>query len=987
MSEKPDYRSTVFLPKTDFPMKAGLAGKEPAILARWAEMDLYRRLRHAREGRERFILHDGPPYANGDIHMGHAMNKILKDIVVRSQSLLGKDAPYVPGWDCHGLPIEWKIEEQYRKRKLDKDAVPPREFRAECRAYAEHWVKVQAEQFQRLGVMGEWDDPYLTMKFEAEAKIVEELLKFAESGQLYRGAKPVMWSPVEKTALAEAEVEYEEITSTQIDVAFEIVESPIPELVGAHAVIWTTTPWTIPVNQALAYGPDIEYTLLELGNVRLLVALDLATAFWARLAPGRELMEKVPVEGGFVGRLNMPPVSGCYKGSDLAGTVARHPMHGLGGFFAGPRPFLPGDFVTTEAGTGLVHMAPDHGEDDFLLCKAHGIDTVFAVEADGRYRADWAWLGGQGSVINAKFNAPDGPICSDLREAGALLAASADFKHSYPHSWRSKAKVIFRATPQWFIPMEGAAKSGLPGASHSRDAGAEGDPSPSRGEGQASEASQGEGTAAVSPHPNPSPQEGEGLRPTALAAIEDTRWVPARSKNRMRAMVEGRPDWVISRQRAWGVPIALFVHRQTGEYLKDAVVNSRIIRAFHEGGADAWFGADHQALLGNGYSLDEYEPVMDILDVWFDSGSTHSYVVEARYGENVRADLYVEGSDQHRGWFQSSLLESCGTRGRAPYGAVLTHGFALDQNGRKMSKSLGNTVDPLAVLKESGADILRLWVASTDYFEDVRIGKEVLATTTDAYRKLRNTFRYLLGALADFQEEERLPPAQMPELERWALHRLAELDAELREATEGFEFNRYTRLLAAFANDDLSAFFFDIRKDSLYCDAPMSPKRRAYRTVLDTVFHALVRWLAPVLCFTTEEVWQTRYPDGGSVHLLEWPEIDPAWRNEELAAKWAMIRSSREAVTEAIEPLRREKVIGSSLEAKVLYPDVRLQLTDATPEDLAEIFIVSEIAPAETDSIEVARTERHKCGRCWRNLPEVTEDGALCARCDEVVNG
>jgi isoleucyl-tRNA synthetase len=950
MSQKPDYRDTVFLPRTDFPMKAGLAQKEPAILARWAEMDLYKRLRHAREGRERFLLHDGPPYANGDIHMGHAMNKILKDIVVRSQSLLGKDAPYVPGWDCHGLPIEWKIEEQYRKKKLDKDAVPPREFRAECRAYAEKWVRIQSEQFQRLGVMGEWDDPYLTMRFEAEAKIVEELLKFAESGQLYRGAKPVMWSPVEKTALAEAEVEYEEITSTQIDVAFEIVESPIPELVGARAVIWTTTPWTIPVNQALAYGPDIDYNLYLVANSTsyLLIAEALAEEFERRTG---------------IGVLDMVPI----KGSELAGAIARHPMHHLGGFYAKPRPFLPGDFVTTDAGTGLVHMAPDHGEDDFLLCKAHGIDTVFAVEADGRYRADWAWLGGQGSVINAKFNAPDGPICSDLREAGALLAASADFKHSYPHSWRSKAKVIFRATPQWFIPM-GDAKS----------------PSPS-GEGTGV----GDVNSAASenkPHPNPSPKE-EGLRATALAAIEDTRWVPARSKNRIRAMVEGRPDWVISRQRAWGVPIALFVHRQTGEYLKDPVVNSRIIRAFHEGGADAWFSADHQALLGNGYSLDEYEPVMDILDVWFDSGSTHSYVVEARYGEDVRADLYVEGSDQHRGWFQSSLLESCGTRGRAPYGAVLTHGFALDQNGRKMSKSLGNTVDPLAVLKESGADILRLWVASTDYFEDVRIGKEVLATTTDAYRKLRNTFRYLLGALADFREEERLPPAEMPELERWALHRLAELDAELREATEGFEFNRYTRLLAGFANDDLSAFFFDIRKDVLYCEAAASLKRRAYRTVLDAVFHALVRWLAPVLCFTTEEVWQTRYPDGGSVHLLEWPGIDPAWRDEELAAKWATIRSSREAVTEAIEPLRREKVIGSSLEAKVLYPEIRLQLTDASPADLAEIFIVSEVAPSDGDSIEVTRTERNKCGRCWRNLPEVTEDGALCARCDEVVNG
>jgi isoleucyl-tRNA synthetase len=963
MSEKPDYKDTVFLPKTDFPMKAGLALKEPAILERWAKMGLYRRLREARAGRDRFILHDGPPYANGDIHMGHAMNKILKDMVVRSQSLLGKDAPYVPGWDCHGLPIEWKIEEQYRKKKLDKDEVPPREFRAECRAYAEKWVAVQSEQFQRLGVMGEWDDPYLTMKFEAEAKIVEELLKFAESGQLYRGAKPVMWSPVEKTALAEAEVEYEEITSTQIDVGFEIVESLIPELVGARAVVWTTTPWTIPVNQAIAYGPEIEYVSVKLFDDQMgglgehLVAAALLDDFHAR-----------------TGRSSVEIWRG--KGSALAGTVARHPMHALGGFFARPRPFLPGDFVTTEQGTGLVHMAPDHGEDDFLLCKANGIDPVFAVDDAGFYRNDWKWLGGLGSVINAKFNAPDGPICTGLRDAGGLLAATQDFRHSYPHSWRSKAKIIFRCTPQWFIPMDRPSPS----------------PSPSRGEGQAGEARQGEGADGPSPSAAnaafPSPSRGEGLRATALAAIDETRWVPEKSRNRIRAMVEGRPDWVISRQRAWGVPIALYVHRKTGEYLKDAVVNSRIIRAFHEGGADAWFGADHQAMLGNGYSLEDYEPVTDILDVWFDSGSTHSYVIEARYGEGVRADLYVEGSDQHRGWFQSSLLESCGTRGRAPFEAVLTHGFALDQNMRKMSKSLGNTIDPLAVLKESGADILRLWTASTDYFEDVRIGKEVLATTTDAYRKLRNTFRYLLGALAGFDEAERVPAAQMPELERWVLHRLAEIDVELREAIEGFEFNRYVRLISNFANDDLSAFFFDIRKDSLYCDSPSSLKRRAYRTVLDTVFHALVRWMAPVLCFTTEEVWQTRYPDeGGSVHLLEWPEIDSGWSDEALGSKWALIRATRENVTESIEPLRREKLIGSSLEAKVLYPDSQIDMLDTELAELAEIYIVSEVAQAQSETIEVTKSDYLKCGRCWRLLPEVGEDGGLCGRCEGVVNG
>jgi isoleucyl-tRNA synthetase len=932
MSEKPDYRATVFLPKTDFPMKAGLAQKEPAILARWAEEKLYQRLREARHGRERFILHDGPPYANGDLHMGHAMNKILKDIVVRSQSLLGKDAPYIPGWDCHGLPIEWKVEEQYRKKKLDKDEVPVAQFRAECRAYAEKWVAIQSGQFQRLGVQGEWDDPYLTMKYEAEAKIVEELLKFAESGQLYRGAKPVMWSPVEKTALAEAEVEYEDIISTQIDVAFEIVESPIPELVGAHAVIWTTTPWTIPVNQAIAYGPEIQYLLVHVTAAdrsvqRYLVAEDLMPAFLSRT----HLMSRA--SSGEIERFD---VSGPdFRGSELAGTVARHPMHHLGGFFARPRPFLPAEHVTTEAGTGLVHMAPDHGEEDFLVCKAAGIDPVFAVEDDGKYRADWLWLGGLGSVINNKFNAPDGPICNDLREAGGLLAASADFEHSYPHSWRSKAKVIFRCTPQWFIPMD------------------QGDPT---------------------------------LRNTALQAIDDTRWVPEKSRNRIRAMIEQRPDWVISRQRAWGVPIALYLNKKTGDYLRDAAVNSRIIRAFHESGADAWFGADHQALLGNGYKLEDFEPQMDILDVWFDSGSTHAYVIEARYGEGVRADLYVEGSDQHRGWFHSSLLESCGTRGRAPYKGVLTHGFALDGQGKKMSKSDGNVVDPLAIIRDNGADILRLWVASTDYFEDVRIGKEVLAGTSDAYRKLRNSFRYLLGALAGFSDAEKVASADMPELERWILHRLAALDAELKEAADSYEFNRYARLITTFANDDLSAFFFDIRKDSLYCDAATSPKRRAYRTVLDITFHALVRWMSPILCFTTEEVWGTRFPDGDSVHLLEWPEIDAAWRDEALGAKWDVIRATRERVTERIEPLRRDKIIGSSLEARVSYPEAELALAGEDLADLAEIFIVSQVVPGGGEGVDVTRSDYLKCGRCWRLLPEVAEDGALCARCEGVVN-
>ena len=914
-----DYRSTVFLPKTDFPMKAGLPQKEPGILARWADADLYRELRNARKGREKFILHDGPPYANGDMHIGHALNHILKDMVVRTQTLLGKDAPYVPGWDCHGLPIEWKVEEEYRKKKLNKDEVPPAEFRAECRAYARKWVDVQREQLKRLGINADWDNPYLTMDFAAEATIVRELMKFAESGQLYRGAKPVMWSPVEKTALAEAEIEYEDVTSTQIDVAFEIVGSTVPALVGTYAVIWTTTPWTIPANQGIAYGDAIAYQLIALNGKRYLVAEALVTSFVARA-------------GG------EPMVLDTFTGAQLKGTVARHPMHALGGFFARPRPFLSGDFVTTESGTGLVHMAPDHGEDDFLLCKANGIDPVFAVEADGKYRADWGWLPGEGSVINPKFNAPDGPVCTGLREVGALVAATADYKHSYPHSWRSKAKVIFRCTPQWFVPMD-------------KDI-----------------------TLGTDTHT---------LRERAVQAIADTRWVPEKGRNRIAAMVEGRPDWVLSRQRAWGVPLALFVHRQTGEVLVDPAVNARIVAGIAEAGVDAWNEDAAATYLGANYAVDHYERVTDILDVWFDSGSTHAFVLDSgRWPDLARpegytgplADLYLEGSDQHRGWFQSSLLESCATRGHAPYKAVLTHGFTMDAKGLKMSKSLGNTISPIDLMRDYGADILRLWALSVDFTEDHRIGKEILAGVADQYRKLRNTFRYLLGALEGFSDAEALPVAEMPELERYVLARLGALDATLRTAVDDFDFNTYVRALTDFCNEDLSAFFFDIRKDSLYCDAPTDPRRRACRTVLNTLFQALVRYAAPVLVFTAEEVWGTRYPDQGSVHLLEWPEI-PAVTVDE--TRWTELRALRATVNEAIEPLRREKVVGSGLEATVTVP------YNGPATDLAELFITAAVHSGDT--LTVTRTEDHKCGRCWRHLPEVAQDGDLCARCDDVV--
>ena len=1074
-STAPDYKDTVFLPKTEFPMKAGLPQKEPTILARWQAMGLYEKLRAARAGREKFILHDGPPYANGDMHIGHALNHILKDTVCRTQNLLGKDAPYVPGWDCHGLPIEWKVEEQYRAKKLNKDEVPAAEFRAECRAYAQKWVDTQREQLKRLGINGDWDHPYLTMDFQAEATIVTELMKFAESGQLYRGAKPVMWSPVEKTALAEAEVEYEDIVSTQIDVAFEIVDAPnAPELVGAHAVIWTTTPWTIPVNQALAYGPEVEYRVFRRSAVAFGFSgddqfdlsqtagsvveegpsadtSDYFDAMDAKLAPGlaatgldrlpEKVLLAVPLLEAFNARIakristydwskdGLAQVEVDYidngegptvKGSDLEGATAGHPMANffrhpglepgsrflaasaegsgtpgqargdvgsgegeglnidpnspLAEFYLRPRPFLPGDFVTTEQGTGLVHMAPDHGEDDFLLCKAHGIEPVFAVDASGMYRADWAWLGGQGSVINKKFVGADGPICSDLRASGGLLAASDDFRHSYPHSWRSKAKVIFRCTPQWFVPMDKPLSDGR-GArvSTSLDT-----------NGFESQATQN----PFVPSNVEGPATGDTLRNRALTAIEATRWLPAKGQNRITAMVAGRPDWVLSRQRAWGVPITLFVDRKTGQYLCDPAVNARIIAAIAGAGVDAWTDQAAPALLGPDYDVADYERVTDILDVWFDSGCTHAFVLESGRWPDLlrpegytgpRADLYLEGSDQHRGWFQSSLLESCGTRGHAPYKAVLTHGFTMDSKGMKMSKSLGNTINPLDLMKESGADILRLWALSVDFTEDHRIGKEILNGVSDQYRKLRNTFRYLLGALDGFDEGERLPVGKMPELERYVLFLLADLDAKLKTAIGDFDFNTYVRLLSDFANEDLSAFYFDIRKDGLYCDAPTSEKRRAVRTVMDTLFHALVRYAAPVLVFTAEEVWQTRFPDEeSSVHLLEWPELPPQPGDAMLATNWADLRALRVQVTEAIEPLRREKIVRSSLEAEVTVPTLPLSAAE-----LAEIFIVAKVTKG--DSMGVVRTDLAKCGRCWRLLPDVVEDGALCDRCSEVV--
>jgi isoleucyl-tRNA synthetase len=927
-----DYRGTVFLPRTDFPMKASLPAREPPIRERWQRIGLWRKLREAARGREPFILHDGPPYANGHLHMGTALNKILKDVINRSRQMQGYDANYVPGWDCHGLPIEWQIEQRYRKDGKDKDEVPIDAFRRECRAFAEHWIDVQREEFRRLGVEGDWENPYTTMAYAAEAGIFRELARFLLSGALYRGKRSVMWSPVEKTALADAEVEYHDRTSPTIVVRFSVTRASHPALEGASVLIWTTTPWTIPGNRALAYGADIDYRVIEVGAV----AEGSRAHIGERLLLAARLVGSVCEEAGITAH----EVVAEMPGGALAGTVTRHPFHGRGYDFEVP--LLEAGFVTIEQGTGLVHIAPSHGADDFELGARHGLEVPDTVSEDGHYTEAAAGFAGI-HVYKAEE-----PVVAALTEAGALLAKGR-LTHSYPHSWRSKAPLIFRATPQWFIPMEGEGR----------------------------------------------------LREVALAAIDATRFVPEGGRNRIRSMVESRPDWCVSRQRAWGVPIAVFVHKATGEVLRDPEVVERIAAAFEADGADAWWTRDPAEFLGPGRDPADYEQVTDILDVWFDSGSTHAIVLEQRPDLRWPASLYLEGSDQHRGWFQSSLLESCGTRGRAPYDAVLTHGFVVDEKGRKMSKSLGNVVAPQDLMRTMGADILRLWVASADYTEDIRIGPEILAGTAESYRRLRNTLRFILGNLAGFGESERIDASAMPELERWVLHRLAELGHLVRSCNEDFDFPRLYTTLHNFCAGDLSAFYLDVRKDVLYCDARDSVRRRAARTVLDELFHCLTAWLAPVLVFTAEEAWQSRFPDEEhSVHLRLFPELPAAWRDPDLASRWERIRRVRRVVTGALEIERRDKRIGASLQAApVVYmtEDDRRALDEV---DLAELAITSgiEIRVGEVPAgafvledvpgvgVEPRLAPGAKCARCWQVLPEVGED-ALCRRCESVVAG
>jgi isoleucyl-tRNA synthetase len=913
-----DYRDTVFLPRTPFPMKGDLPKREPAMLAQWESGDLWGRVRASSAGRTPFVLHDGPPYANGNLHLGHALNKVLKDAINRAHQMAGFDALFIPGWDCHGLPIEWKIEEQYRKSGRNKDEVPVLQFRAECRAYAEKWLAVQRDEFIRLGIMGDWGNRYATMDFTSESAIAAEIGRFLMNGALYRGLRPVMWSTVEKTALAEAEVEYHDHKSTTIWVRFPVVSGGPDAIAGASIVIWTTTAWTMPANRAIAYGPEIDYLLLTVD----------AVAEGSRARIGERVMVAEALLAPFLTETGVTAhsVLAHIKGADLAGAITAHPLHGQG--YDHDVPLLPAEYVTTEAGTGFVHTAPSHGEDDFILGRAHGLEVPDTVGDDGTYNA-WVPLFAGVHVFKAAE-----PVCAALDAAGGLMHRGT-LVHSYPHSWRSKAPLIFRATPQWFIRMDGP----------------------------------------------------EDIRGRALQAIAETRFIPEAGRNRIGSMVAARPDWCVSRQRAWGVPIPIFVDRRTGEPLRDPAVLARVVKLFAAEGADAWYARPASDFLGNDYDAANYEQVRDIIDVWFESGSTHAFVLEAR-GLPWPADLYLEGSDQHRGWFHSSLLEAVGSRGRAPFKAVLTHGFLVDEQGRKMSKSLGNGVEPQDVISKYGADILRLWVMSSDARDDLRIGPEILKQQGELYRRLRNTLRWLLGSLEGFDETEALPTEDLPELERWVLHRLSELDGMVRGAVESHEWTAVYPAIHNFCATDLSAFYFDVRKDALYCDRADSLRRRAARTVLDHLHRCLTAWLAPVLIFTAEEAWQTRFGDATSIHEQQFPTIPAAWRTEALATKWAKVRDVRRLGTTKLEAMRQGGQIGSSLQAEVTlsFPAGEDQLLSAA--DWADNLIVSTVHFGTADGAVTAEATvagGEKCARCWRVLPEVHAETKLCLRCTDAV--
>ncbi len=906
-------KENINLPKTSFSMKANLPSKEPEILKVWDELNLYKKLRESSKGKEKFVLHDGPPYANGHIHMGTALNKILKDIITRFHQMDGKDSVYVPGWDCHGLPIEWKIEEQYKKNKKNKDEVPIKDFRLECREFAEKWIKIHINEFRRLGVEGDWKNYYSTMSFDAEAQIVRELGKFLLDDTLYQGYKPVLWSTVEKTALADAEVEYKDHTSSTVYVGFKVKSSKIDLLKGSEIIIWTTTPWTIPANKALAFNKNLDYSIIE---------IDLESKKFdnKKIVVATQLLEQVSKEC----EIGSYKIIEKIKGKDFDGTICSHPFKNLG--YDYDVPMLEANFVTLEQGTGIVHCAPSHGPDDFNLCLKHGIKSLDTIDDDGKYTKHIKKF--EGTHI---FKA-DKIITENLKECKKLLA-SGKLTHSYPHSWRSKAPLVHRATSQWFISMEK-----------------------------------------------------KDLRKKALKAIDDTAFYPERGRDRIRSMIETRPDWCVSRQRIWGVPLPLFISKKTKEPLKDLEVIENIAKIFENEGADCWFTDDPQRFLGKKYKKEDYIKSSDIVEVWFDSGATHSYVLEKRKDLAWPASMYLEGSDQHRGWFHSSLLESCGTRGKAPFKSILTHGFVVDGKGLKMSKSTGNIIAPEDILKKYGADILRTWVAASDYAEDLRLDYSILEQHAESYRKIRNTFRFLLGNLRDKKTNFDLDSKEIdnwPELERFMLHQIFTLNQNFEKYFREYNFHKLYKELLNFCSLDLSAFYFDIRKDTLYCDEIDTKQRKICINLLGLILDILLKWLAPVLSFTTEEIFQIINQDKKkSIHLEKFPKIPSKWKNEKLFNKWSKLKIVRNVANAAIEIKRSSKEIGSSLEADIevyldkeyleLIKDVNLSeyliTSSAKAKSINETGKIFKLEDVDNIGVLVKKAKGNKCSRCWKIL-------------------
>jgi len=920
-----DYKDTLNLPSTAFPMKANLTRREPEFLDFWEKNGIYHKMVEKNSGSRTYMLHDGPPYANGHIHIGHALNKILKDIIIKYRTMKGFRSPYVPGWDCHGLPIELQVDKKLGPKKHEIGII---EKRRKCREYAENFIDIQREEFRRLGVLGDWQNPYLTMTYAYEAAIIREFFRFLEKGYVYRGRKPVHWCPSCVTALAEAEVEYNEKTSPSIYVRFRVVPEYAEGLTGVSGdaplsvIIWTTTPWTLPANLALAVHPDVDYAVVKAGEY-FIVAEPLL----------ERLKEAIGLEGEVIKKI---------KGADLAGLKARHP------FIDRESTVVTGDFVTVEEGTGIVHIAPGHGEDDYEIGLEHGLDIYAPVDDRGKFTKDVPELEGQ-FVFKANEE-----IINRLSSLDALMGRN-DITHSYPHCWRCKKPVIFRATEQWFISVEK-----------------------------------------------------DDLRKRCLDQIERVKWIPSWGKERIKAMMNNRPDWCISRQRSWGVPIAVLLCQECGEVVTDRQVLDSVVSLFAEKSSDAWFELDTEEILPNGYKCSkcgssEFRKETDILDVWFDSGVSHAAVLEEDERLTWPADMYLEGSDQHRGWFQSSLIAATATRGRAPFETVLTHGFVVDGAGKKMSKSVGNVVAPQDIIKRNGAEILRLWVSAEDYRDDVRISNEIIQRLTEAYRKIRNTCRFLLGNISDFDGGDY--SASLLEIDRWAMSRTQHLIQRVTKAYESCDFHEVFHRLYNFCIVDMSNFYLDILKDRVYTFARESKERRAAQWTMREILLTITKLMAPILSFTAEEVWKF-LGDGReeSVFLSPFPEVDEQYLDQELESRWEELRKVRDAVNKALELKRKDKFIGNSLEARVsLYcNDSIMELLSAYRDFLPTLFIVSQadvngMDIPEADRGEAYRSEEleglavvvrkadgEKCERCWNYSPSVGEYSDapdVCHRC------